>query len=99
MCQSLDGLENLNWPSSTGETCTAADVDEIQVERLNRFPDGFARIIHRFGCCAAGLVRGNHIIAENRDRVTCLFRTQLPAQTGRFSLAFSAFEAQDLSAI
>ena len=37
--------------------------------------------------------------AENRDRVTCLFRTQLPAQTGRFSLAFSAFEAQDLSAI
>ena len=39
------------------------------------------------------------IYAENRDRVTCLFRTQLPAQTGRFSLAFSAFEAQDLSAI
>jgi hypothetical protein len=26
--------------------------------------------------------------AENRDRVTCLFRTQFPAQTGRFPPGF-----------
>jgi hypothetical protein len=37
--------------------------------------------------------------AENRGRVTCLFRTQFPPQSGRFFPVFSTFEARDLSAI
>jgi hypothetical protein len=37
--------------------------------------------------------------ADNRGRVTCLFRTQFPPQSGRISPVFSAFEARDLSAI
>jgi len=37
--------------------------------------------------------------ADNRGRVTCLFRTQFPSQSGRFSPVFSAFQAQELSAI
>ena len=39
------------------------------------------------------------MFAENRGRVTCLFRTQFPRQPGRFSPVFSAFEARNLSAI
>ena len=38
-------------------------------------------------------------IADNRGRVTCLFGTQFPPQSGRFSPVFSASEARDLSAI
>jgi hypothetical protein len=42
---------------------------------------------------------GFPINADNRGRVTCLFRTQFPPQSGRISPVFSAFEARDLSAI
>jgi hypothetical protein len=37
--------------------------------------------------------------ADHRGRVTCLFRTQFPPQSGRFFPVFSTFEARDLSAI
>jgi len=42
---------------------------------------------------------GRSLYADNRGRVTCLFRTQFPSQSGRFSPVFSAFQAQELSAI
>jgi hypothetical protein len=64
LCQSLDGLENLDRSSGSGKTGTALDVGEIQFERLNSFRDGFAGIIHRLGCCTAGFVCGNHIIGN-----------------------------------
>ena len=59
--QRLDRLQDLDGAGGTGQFRALADVDEIELERLEGFGECLAGSLDLAGCRLAGLVGSDHI--------------------------------------